>query len=67
MSKNDNKRALQPLKDQVANQLKINLADGPNLTTAQVGHVGGQMVKQMIDAYESSMKDITSNTMGVKG
>ncbi len=67
MTKSDNKRALQPLKDQIANELNINLADGPNLTTAQVGHVGGQMVKKMIDAYENSIKDVTNNTNGMQG
>ncbi len=45
------KKALQPLRDQVASSLNVNLSDGPNLTTAQVGHVGGQMVKKMIDSY----------------
>ncbi len=45
------KKALQPLRDQVASSLNVNLADGPSLTTAQVGHVGGQMVKKMIDSY----------------
>ncbi|NMC56923.1 MAG: alpha/beta-type small acid-soluble spore protein [Eubacteriaceae bacterium] len=45
------KRALQPLKDQIAGSLGVNLSDGANLTTAQVGHVGGQMVKKMIDSY----------------
>jgi len=60
MTKSDNKRALQPLKDQIANELNINLADGPNLTT-------GQMVKKMIDAYENSIKDVTNNTNGMQG
>ncbi|MEL7569515.1 MAG: alpha/beta-type small acid-soluble spore protein [Eubacteriaceae bacterium] len=45
------KKALQPLRDQVASSLGVNLSDGANLTTAQVGHVGGQMVKKMIDSY----------------
>lgn len=54
MAKNNStKRALQPLKDQIASQLNINLSNGPNLTTAQAGHVGGQMVKQMINSYTS--------------
>ena len=43
------KKALQPLRDQIASSLNVNLADGPNLTTSQVGHVGGQMVKNIID------------------
>ncbi len=45
------KRALEPLKNSIASSLNVNLSDGPNLTTAQVGHVGGQMVKKMIDSY----------------
>ncbi|NMC57018.1 MAG: alpha/beta-type small acid-soluble spore protein [Eubacteriaceae bacterium] len=45
------KRALQPLKDQIASSLGVNLSNGASLTTAQVGHVGGQMVKKMIDSY----------------
>jgi hypothetical protein len=67
MSKSDNKKALQPLKDQIANELNINLNDGPNLTTAQVGHVGGQMVKRMIDTYENSMKNISNNISNMQG
>jgi len=51
---NSTKRALQPLKDQIASSLNVNLADGPNLTTAQVGHVGGQMTKKMVESYIGS-------------
>ncbi|NMC57017.1 MAG: alpha/beta-type small acid-soluble spore protein [Eubacteriaceae bacterium] len=45
------KRALEPLKNSIASSLNVNLSNGPSLTTAQVGHVGGQMVKKMIDSY----------------
>lgn len=45
------KRALQPLKDQIASSLNVNLTNGPSLTTAQVGRVGGQMVKKMVESY----------------
>jgi hypothetical protein len=45
------KKALEPLKNQIASSLNVNLANGPSLTTAQVGHVGGQMVKKIIDSY----------------
>ena len=45
------KKALEPLKNQIASSLNVNLADGPNLTTSQVGHVGGQMVKKIVDSY----------------
>ena len=48
------KKALEPLKNSIASSLNVNLSDGPNLTTAQVGHVGGQMVKKMIDSYTGS-------------
>jgi len=53
------KQALQPLKNQIASSLNVNLSDGPNLTTAQAGHVGGQMVKKMVESYtgtNSSMR-----------
>jgi hypothetical protein len=60
---NSTKRALQPLKDQIASQLNVNLSNGPNLTTAQAGHVGGQMVKQMINSYENSMTSGTNTGM----
>jgi len=57
------KKALQPLKNQIANELNINLSEGPNLTTAQVGHVGGQMVKRMIDAYEGNISSATPTSL----
>ncbi|NMC57020.1 MAG: alpha/beta-type small acid-soluble spore protein [Eubacteriaceae bacterium] len=63
MSKNDSKRTLQPLKNEIAQELNVDLSNGPNLTTAQVGHVGGQMVKRMVDSYESNMKNNTNTSM----
>ncbi len=55
MAKNSSsKKALQPLKNQIAGSLNINLSDGANLTTAQTGKVGGQMVKHIINSYSSS-------------
>lgn len=45
------KKALEPLKNSIASSLNVNLQNGPSLTTAQVGHVGGQMVKKMIESY----------------
>lgn len=63
MASRSAKRALQPLKNQIAGELNINLSDGPNLTTAQVGHVGGQMVKRMIDSYESNFSSGQSSTL----
>lgn len=54
MAKNSgSKKALQPLKNQIAGSLNINLSDGANLTTAQTGKVGGQMVKHIINSYSS--------------
>ncbi|MEL7569516.1 MAG: alpha/beta-type small acid-soluble spore protein [Eubacteriaceae bacterium] len=52
------KRALQPLKDQVASSLGVNLSNGASLTTSQVGHVGGQMVKKMIDSYTGTSSSL---------
>ncbi len=57
MAKNrSSKKALEPLKNQIAGSLGINLSDGANLTTAQTGKVGGQMVKQIINSYSTGMK-----------
>ncbi len=63
MSKSDNKRTLQPLKNEIAKELNVDLSNGPNLTTAQVGHVGGQMVKRIINSYEHSMKSADTSML----
>ena len=49
------KAALQQFKMEAANEVGVNLKDGYNgdLTSRQAGSVGGQMVKKMIDAYET--------------
>ena len=46
--------ALDNMKYEVANQLKINLKQGYNgdLTSRDNGYVGGYMVKRMIEDYE---------------
>lgn len=45
-------------KMEAASQVGVNLKQGYNgdLTSAQAGSVGGQMVKKMIEAYENGMK-----------
>ena len=51
------KGALDRFKYEVANELGVPLTDGynGNLTSAQAGSVGGQMVKKMIEAQERQM------------
>ena len=50
--------ALNKFKMEAASEVGVNLTQGynGNLTSKQAGSVGGQMVKKMIQAYESSMK-----------
>ena len=64
-SKNTNKlnvpqarAAMDKFKMEAANEVGVNLKDGYNgdLTSRQAGSVGGQMVKKMIEAYESGMQ-----------
>ena len=52
------KEALNQFKMEAANEVGVNLKQGYNgdLTSRQAGSVGGQMVKKMIQSYESSMK-----------
>ena len=51
------KEALDRFKMEVAGELGVPLSDGynGNLTSAQAGSVGGQMVKKMIEAQERQM------------
>ena len=44
------------MKYEIANELGIDLKQGYNgdLTAREVGSVGGQMVKKMIDAYKTT-------------
>lgn len=65
MSKSKNKvmvpearEALDRFKMEAANEIGVNLKEGYNgdLTSRQAGSVGGQMVKKMIQQYESNMK-----------
>ena len=52
------KEALNKFKMEAATEVGVNLKEGYNgdLTAKQAGSVGGQMVKQMIQSYEQSMK-----------
>ena len=59
MASNKNKAAaLSSIKMQAANDVGVPLKDGYNgdLTARQVGSVGGQMVKKMIESYENGTK-----------
>jgi Small, acid-soluble spore proteins, alpha/beta type. len=52
------KDAMNKFKMDAANEVGVNLKQGYNgdLTSKEAGSVGGQMVKKMIQAYESSVK-----------
>ena len=52
------KAAMDRFKMEAAREVGIDLKDGYNgdLTARQAGSLGGQMVKQMIEAYEQQMK-----------
>ena len=60
MASNKNKSAaLNSIKMQAANEVGVPLKDNGyngDLTAKQVGSVGGQMVKRMIENYENSAK-----------
>lgn len=49
------KAAMDTFKYEAAQQVGVNLKQGYNgdLTSAQAGSIGGQMVKSMVQAYES--------------
>ena len=49
--------AMDRFKMEAANQVGVNLKEGYNgdLTSRQAGSIGGQMVKQMIEAYEKGL------------
>ena len=52
------RQALDKFKMEAANEVGVNLKQGYNgdLTAKQVGSVGGQMVKKMIQQAENSLK-----------
>lgn len=51
------RQALDNMKFEIASQVGVNLKQGYNgdLTSRQAGSVGGQMVKRMIQQYESTI------------
>ena len=60
-SKNSNRinvpearKAMSNMKHEVASELGITLSDG-NIAAKDAGHIGGNMVKKMIEAQERSM------------
>lgn len=57
------KSALDKFKMEAANEVGVNLTQGYNgdLTSKQAGSVGGQMVKKMIQSYEQSLANGSSN------
>ena len=52
------REAMNRFKMEAASEVGVNLTQGYNgdLTSRQAGSVGGQMVKKMIEAYESTAK-----------
>ena len=52
------REAMDKFKMEAANEVGVNLKKGYNgdLTSREAGSVGGQMVKKMIEAYESNMQ-----------
>ncbi len=58
MSKKTNKQALEQFKMEAARDMGVNLNQNYNgdLTSKQAGSIGGQMVKKMVEEYESKMK-----------
>ena len=58
MSNKKAKEALNQMKQEAATPVGVNLKQGYNgdLTAREVGSVGGQMVKKMIESYEMSNK-----------
>ena len=53
------RQAMDKFKMEAANEVGVNLKEGYNghLTSREAGSVGGQMVKKMIESYESALKD----------
>lgn len=52
------KSSMERFKQESAQEVGVNLKQGYNgdLTSKQAGSIGGQMVKKMIQSYESSLK-----------
>ncbi len=54
MQWNESKSATENLKYEVARELGVNLAQGynGNLSSKDAGHIGGNMVRRMIEDYQ---------------
>jgi len=64
MSKNNKNANLNNIKMQAANEVGVPLKDNGyngDLTAKQVGSVGGQMVKKMIESYENNNASTQQN------
>lgn len=55
---NTSKDAMDKFKMEVASEIGVNLKEGYNgdLTSAQAGKVGGEMVKRMVASYQNNAK-----------
>ena len=53
----ESKKAMENMKFEVARELGVNLVKGynGNLSAKENGHIGGNMVRKMIEAQERSM------------
>lgn len=62
------KAAMDQFKYESAQEVGVNLSQGynGNLTSAQAGSIGGQMVKKMIQSYEQNQAGGASTSMSTK-
>ncbi len=51
-----NTEKMNQFKTEVAVELGVDLAKGGENTSRENGHVGGEMTKRMVEAYEKNMK-----------
>ena len=54
MQYNESKTAMENMKYEVARELGVNLTKGynGNLSSKDAGHIGGQMVRRMVEDYQ---------------
>ena len=54
MQYNESKSAMENMKYEVARELGVNLTKGynGNLSSKDAGHIGGNMVKKMVEDYQ---------------
>jgi hypothetical protein len=54
MQWNESKQAMENMKFEVARELGVNLTKGynGNLSSKDAGHIGGQMVRKMVEDYQ---------------